>query len=160
MFNSVNFLKLCTFWDTNATIDIAVFEENLSENTERRYKRTPSSILLAWTSNRTTEITVSKRRASPFFFLLDAIRFILCRISSLKCEMYYQVTLSIQGFQNTTEVYPENLKFHILQDHPHWHNYAKHPEQIMLNTLLVSFCFCDPISSTIWPIAACFTINL
>ena len=44
-------------------------------------------------------------------------------------------------------MYPEILKFYILQDGQHYHNYAKNSDQIMVDTLVVSFCFCDPISS-------------
>ena len=84
--------------------------------------------------------------SSAIFSLLDAIQLILCRISNLKCKIYYQLTLAIQGFQNQTEIYPEILKFHILQGCPHYHNYAKNVDQIVLNTF-VSFCFGNPIRS-------------
>ena len=83
--------------------------------------------------------------SSAFFSLLEAIRFNLCRILNLKCEiyMYYQLTLSIQAFKTEQKVYPEISHSSRSPTLP----YAKNPDQIMLNTLFVSLCFCDPISS-------------
>ena len=57
--------------------------------------------------------------SSKIFSLLDAIHFILCGILNLKCERYHLPTnLFNTSFQNRTEIYPEILMFHILQDHP------------------------------------------
>ena len=59
------------------------------------------------------------------------------------------------SFQNRREIYPEILKFHILQDRPHYH-LEKNPDQIMLPHIFVSFCFCDPMSSNNLTNRGCF----
>ena len=52
-----------------------------------------------------------------------------------------------RSFQNRTEIYPEILRFPHSSRSPTLPYANRGNDQITLNTLFVSFCFCDRISS-------------